>query len=409
MATNIQNALAEASALIQQGRINEGAGLVQRILSANPTSSQAHYLLGYMYYQASRWAEAFQEFEKALAFDSSNANAAYFLGEIAQKNKNEALAKQYFQKAVELNPGHASALQALSQLQGSPHHPPQTHSFQQGVPASAHVPGPQQTQQPPPQRPATAPPSMGIVETMLADAGTPVSIQALDLMRKLNMTISPRKTPYLVRTFVRCAIPLANLWVVLGIILFGVNAQQKQATLSLTPVAYYQHGGGHAHSPASPHSPSPSPSVRNHSTGITTGSTTQSSGNNQSTTSKIVLTLTVISIALLLVALLFRAWMVSLMKITISDFRIAIEKGFFRSRENIEMLRLRTVDIHQTLLSKLTGDGILTLHYMKNGKPTKLALLGIAKYGRLQEIQDDFRGILPLVENPTFRGITGLQ
>lgn len=117
---------AQADALLQQGKVDEAAILLQKTLTAQPDDPLAHNLLCRVYYAQDMSDAAVHECELATSHAPDNSNNALWLGrayglKAARANPFSAygLAKKAhtcFERAVELNPANVHAMSDLGEF-----------------------------------------------------------------------------------------------------------------------------------------------------------------------------------------------------------------------------------------------------------------------------------------------------
>ena len=72
------------------------------MLAANPAAHALNFTLGNQLAQQNRWAEAQQEYFKAVAAEPDNADFAYNLAVALDHMRQSKLALQYYQRAIAL-------------------------------------------------------------------------------------------------------------------------------------------------------------------------------------------------------------------------------------------------------------------------------------------------------------------
>jgi Flp pilus assembly protein TadD len=85
-------------------------------VSADPKSYSAHYNLGLVLANQSRWGEALGSLRQALALEPGSARTRCKVGLVLDKmgKRDEAIAE--YRKALELDPANAEAKEALTAL-----------------------------------------------------------------------------------------------------------------------------------------------------------------------------------------------------------------------------------------------------------------------------------------------------
>jgi tetratricopeptide (TPR) repeat protein len=116
----------QADALLQQGKVDEAASLLQKTLAAQPDDALAHNLLCRVYYSQDMADEAIRECDLAVAHASDDSNYQMWLGRAYGQKASHAsafsaygLAKKvhvYFERAIELNPANIHAMNDLGEF-----------------------------------------------------------------------------------------------------------------------------------------------------------------------------------------------------------------------------------------------------------------------------------------------------
>lgn len=98
---------------LEGGRPREATEILHLALSLQPESASLHDASGYVYYYMGDFANAREEFEKAVGLDPGLASALHNLGsvQLAQSRPEEAI--KNFEAVVELDPGNAMAYRNL--------------------------------------------------------------------------------------------------------------------------------------------------------------------------------------------------------------------------------------------------------------------------------------------------------
>jgi tetratricopeptide (TPR) repeat protein len=115
-----------ATALLQQGRVDEANTALQQILSAQPNNAQAHQLLCRVYYAQDMADPAIHECELAAAADPGNSITQMWLGcayGMKASHANPLVAfglarkvRYAFERAVQLDPGNIQAMNDLGEF-----------------------------------------------------------------------------------------------------------------------------------------------------------------------------------------------------------------------------------------------------------------------------------------------------
>jgi tetratricopeptide (TPR) repeat protein len=113
MAKTARDLNRDAHALIQQGRLDEAATLLQRSLQIQPDNAETHASLGNVLVHLKRYDEAIAAYREALRLNP-DLFAAHFILAIALHDKSKLdEAEVHFRKALDLNPGYAPVYQNL--------------------------------------------------------------------------------------------------------------------------------------------------------------------------------------------------------------------------------------------------------------------------------------------------------
>ena len=367
-----------AHELIQQGRFDEAVVALEEIVSNSPQSSEARYALGYVYFQKKRWTDASMEFEESLALDHGNANSAFYLGEIALQGGHTATAQEYFQQSLEINPQHQSASERLASLgvRGI--------SSRQATYATV---------------PSSSPLKMehseggAVFETLLSDPSETAQ-RAVKLIRELDMDKRPRMAPYLFPKFLDFLIAFTALYVAAYVTVIAprttslplMTAEQRYKTTQPTAAQIES-------------------SIRENDE-ITASQFSPQRQSNNLWAERMEIRALGFGAVLLCCLLLFNAWLVSRRRFTFDEGRLVILTGFIRNRQTIELYRVVGVSVKETLLTKLTGDAYLIIEHKDDNKQQYEHLLGLAKYDRLVEIQDQLRNLVGMLRSiPWIKGI----
>jgi tetratricopeptide (TPR) repeat protein len=105
----LRQAEAERDPAKKTARQQEAAQTYQQSLRANPNSEMAHYNLGVVYHQMSRWKEAQAEYEAALRLNPKFALALYRLGRMYTDRKgffDRGRAEDVYTRLLALEPGN---------------------------------------------------------------------------------------------------------------------------------------------------------------------------------------------------------------------------------------------------------------------------------------------------------------
>jgi tetratricopeptide (TPR) repeat protein len=94
----------KGQALLKQNNVDEGILHVQKAITLYPAYSQAHLLLGSVYLQQRKLADAQSAFEKAIQFDTGLGPAYLELGAVFNQEKEYSKAETVLTHGLELNP-----------------------------------------------------------------------------------------------------------------------------------------------------------------------------------------------------------------------------------------------------------------------------------------------------------------
>jgi tetratricopeptide (TPR) repeat protein len=94
----------KGQALLKQNNVDEGIVHVQKAITLYPAYSQAHLLLGSVYLQQRKLADAQNALEKAIEFDSGLGPAYLELGAVFNQEKEYSNAETILTHGLELNP-----------------------------------------------------------------------------------------------------------------------------------------------------------------------------------------------------------------------------------------------------------------------------------------------------------------
>ena len=205
--------------------------------------------------------------------------------------------------------------------------------------------------------------SLGVYEFLLRDQ-SPLSQDAVNLMKRLHMSSRPRFTAYLGRRQKR---PLRS--VAVGFFAVVWLAIVVSIVVGIPPV----------------HSALVKASPFLHSIRLST----------------LIIPLVALGIMVLGVSCV----RIATTKYTIAKGRVQIETGLLaRSARNLELWRVERVDLHKSLPNRLTGDG--TLVFTVRGEPKPILLTGLARGRALEEIRQQLMNLVfALRSNQMVKGI----
>ena len=104
------NAMQEAAALHQQGRLAEAERIYAAIVACMPDHFDALHLLGVLRQEQRRPAEALSLIAAALRLNARSADAHANYGVVLDGLGRQADAVESFERALAIDPGHADAL-----------------------------------------------------------------------------------------------------------------------------------------------------------------------------------------------------------------------------------------------------------------------------------------------------------
>lgn len=110
-----ENNFHKASLLCNEGRFNAAKDLLLKAIKACPSFSEAHRLLGQIFYQQGEIDKGMDEVLEALLIDPKNMWALIMMGNILANGKNNIeAANQYYKKVLEYHPDNAIALNNIA-------------------------------------------------------------------------------------------------------------------------------------------------------------------------------------------------------------------------------------------------------------------------------------------------------
>ncbi len=110
-----ENNFHKASLLCNEGRFNAAKDLLLKAIKACPSFSEAHRLLGQIFYQQGEIDKGMDEVLEALLIDPKNMWALIMMGNILANGKNNIeAADQYYKKVLEYHPDNAIALNNIA-------------------------------------------------------------------------------------------------------------------------------------------------------------------------------------------------------------------------------------------------------------------------------------------------------
>lgn len=113
----------QALALMQTGRTQESANLLQQLLKVQPQHADALYLFGVIHAQSGHLPQAAELLQRSVAANRKNTEALLTLGNILNAQKKFADAQAVFTRALKLKPNFPEAHNGLGiSLSGEKHH-----------------------------------------------------------------------------------------------------------------------------------------------------------------------------------------------------------------------------------------------------------------------------------------------
>ncbi len=106
----------EAKAMVEQGKLPDAIGLLEKSLAVEGDTSQTLSRLASLYYDTQQYDRAEQDGRKAIELDPSEWSYHYLLGLIERRKGNGNEARVSFETAVRLNPAAAEVFNQLGEL-----------------------------------------------------------------------------------------------------------------------------------------------------------------------------------------------------------------------------------------------------------------------------------------------------
>jgi tetratricopeptide (TPR) repeat protein len=345
--------LSEGRRLLEQGQLDSSAAAFQRASRIAATAGEGHYGLGVVALARGDPIAAEGSFSAALAAGPRNNNALYQLGFLWEKQGRRDDALDAYRRVLATQPQHASARVRYDALTKGSQQPPAAG----GTDSSAGHPAASAPGQPAEQGPP------GVLGYLMSDS-TPLSRQAVALIRQLEIDTRPRYLAYLGRhPLGLCALLIAGALIARG--------GSSLIPLTLAPGSRW-------------------------------------------TASR---PLGVLALAVILAAYGAMYVRVACTRIRIRQGRLQIERGVFdKDFSNFDLWRVRTIQLKKTLINRMTGDGtlILTLgpeaqtehRRLRGPKPTVVKIPGLARGTLLTSLYQELLNLVFLLRgNPVFKGI----
>jgi hypothetical protein len=322
--------------------------MYRELIAAQKNLGPAYQGAGYICFLRKDYGEADRMLAASLEANPSNANALYLRGMVAAGTGNNGAARSYYNQALAIDPDHARARDALQRLdrvrQDQPARPPAV---------------------PPKPREATAEErvargDLGVYEYLLEDPSN-LARQAVRNIERINISRYPRFTAF-----------------------FGRRSDQKlrkrvKLLIALVVVFWIAAAVTHINSivvPLEPHIyPIPVKAV--------------------------------ILVSAILIGVPFLMYLIvgATTKYTIARGRLTVEKMLLtRNAKTTELWRVKTIDNHQSIPNRFTGDG--TLIFTLNDNDTKILVTGLASHSELEKLRFELLNlILALRANQALKGI----
>jgi tetratricopeptide (TPR) repeat protein len=324
--------LAQARKLFKDGDLEGSLAMYRALIASGTNLAGAYQGAGYICFLQKNYGEADQLLAKALEQQgpAPNPDALYLRGQIAAATRHSDQARRFYNQALAAEPGHAKASAALSALDRS------------SVPPGAKPPGPQ-----PQGHPVAVPGTLGVYEYLLQDKSD-LSRKAVDLIDKLQISRHPRVTAYLGRRTDRKMKKrykfLIGLFILFWILVIATHVPVVMA-----------HDGTITPFPLS---------------------------------NAVLISAVVIGIPSFLY-LLFAATT----RYTIARARVTVASGIFtRNVRTTEIWRFKSVELHQSIPNRLTGDG--TLIFRNDDNRSEVFVTGLKDISELTVLRDQFLDLI---------------
>jgi len=109
-----------------------------------------------------------------------------------------------------------------------------------------------------------------------------------------------------------------------------------------------------------------------------------------------------IALGICISCILISIWRVKTTDIRIDRGRLLLTKGILsRHKNNLELYRILDIDLHQTLLNRLTRDGqlVFVAESTRRGASQTMRLIGLAEINKLNEIHQQMRDLVALLRS----------
>jgi hypothetical protein len=340
--------LEHAKKLLEQGKWQESQNVYQHLIECGSFKAEGFYGLGVIEFALGHYVSATRLFRTCLAHApqaSVAANAYYYLGQIVEKTNAADDAHAYYDRALELNPNHAKALKRHAALQARPSHQSASQAAANGVHEGKAAPT------------ASTPPRDYGFYALLSSDTSPLAQHVRALIDTLEMSIQPRLSAYQAPIVGWLGTALVSLWALAALV--DSSPVRKLLIIRLDLA------------------------LRDVETFI-----------------RIMVFLGLLGLPVTLVILLYTTIKAKNTTIEFNQGRLKISTGVFgRKVENIELYRVTNVERDQDVWNRLIGEGsiILQVEGHKGRANHHVALTGLAKYDRLQEIFEPLRDLVLLL------------
>lgn len=115
---NVSSRVNIAGILVQEGFLDGAMEEYKQVIVYDPSNSNAHFGLGYIYGSKGLYEEAIREYEEGLAYNPMSLAARLNLAGIFLTNGLSTQAESEYRKALEIDPANAEALSKLESLGG---------------------------------------------------------------------------------------------------------------------------------------------------------------------------------------------------------------------------------------------------------------------------------------------------
>jgi tetratricopeptide (TPR) repeat protein len=106
---NAEDQFAPGMELAREGRLEEAAGVLEKVLEKNPRFAEAHVKLIAIYAQLKQPLKAEEHFQAAMRFNAQNPESYFYRGLVLASQERFVEAEASFRKVLEINPQNPSA------------------------------------------------------------------------------------------------------------------------------------------------------------------------------------------------------------------------------------------------------------------------------------------------------------